>query len=131
MTFDDFCTHFVNMSICHRVNTSALSLQKRWRETLIDGEWTTPNRAGGCSNNKATFFNNPQVTYRNNCTPPEKIVYSVCHPSADIAEFLNNSIENYYYLEQFLLDNFLACKKLSVLVKERVLAMLSRALAML
>jgi len=61
MTFDDFCKYFFNMSICHRVNTSAVSLQKRWHETLVDGEWTTPHRAGGCSNNKTTFFNNPQV----------------------------------------------------------------------
>jgi calpain-5 len=63
MTFEDFCRYFVNMSICHRVNVSFMSLQKTWRETLMDGQWNTPDRAGGCSNNKSTFFNNPQFIF--------------------------------------------------------------------
>ena len=61
MTFDDFVKHFVNIAICHAVNTSVLSLKKRWFENLIDGTWELPHHAGGCINNKKTFLNNPQV----------------------------------------------------------------------
>jgi len=62
MTFVDFCKHFSNLSICHRVNTSMLSLQKRWHDSEFHGAWIRPHRAGGCSNHRDTFFNNPQVT---------------------------------------------------------------------
>jgi len=61
MTFVDFCKHFGSLSICHRVNTSVFSFQKRWHDTMFHGEWMKPFRAGGCSNHLATFFNNPQV----------------------------------------------------------------------
>jgi len=61
MSFVDFCKHFSTLSICHRVNTSLLSLQKRWYDSLFHGVWVKPMRAGGCANNQETFFNNPQV----------------------------------------------------------------------
>jgi len=61
MTFVDFCKHFSNLSICHRVNTSLFSLQKRWYDSMFDGAWVKPHRAGGCANNGDSFFNNPQV----------------------------------------------------------------------
>ena len=63
MTFVDFCKHFGSMSICHRVNTSVFSLQKRWHDSLFHGDWIKPYRAGGCSNNKETFLYNPQVKH--------------------------------------------------------------------
>jgi Calpain large subunit, domain III len=64
MTLEDFCKYFMNLAICHTVNTSILSLSKRWREAIIHSEWVAPGRGGGCINNKATFLNNPQVKRR-------------------------------------------------------------------
>lgn len=61
MTFDDFCFYFVNLAVCHMVNLSIFSLQKRWFSTEMEEEWASPHRCGGCINNKETFLNNPQV----------------------------------------------------------------------
>ena len=61
MTFEDYCKYFVQTCICRVVNTSYLSLTKTWHEGLAHGAWTTPDRAGGCPNNKETFVKNPQV----------------------------------------------------------------------
>jgi calpain-5 len=63
MTFDDFMTHFTNMSICRVVNTSFFSLQKTWHEAVMHGEWKNPTRSGGCINNKDTVLNNPQYLF--------------------------------------------------------------------
>jgi hypothetical protein len=61
MTFVDFCKYFFHLAICHRINTSRLSFDRRWIETVMNGEWVLPHRVGGCINNRATFLNNPQV----------------------------------------------------------------------
>lgn len=63
MTFDDFCKHFINMAVCHAVNTSLVSLQKTWHESVLHEEWSIPHHAGGCINNKGTFLNNPQFMF--------------------------------------------------------------------
>lgn len=64
MTFDDFCRHFINIAICHTINTSIVSLSKRWHESIVHSEWSpTLGRAGGCINNKETVLNNPQILF--------------------------------------------------------------------
>ena len=80
MPFDDFLTHFSELSICRLINTSIFSLSKTWKETQFFGSWkatsasSTENgveegasfkldlrsRAGGCLNHPETFLNNPQ-----------------------------------------------------------------------
>lgn len=64
MTFDDFCRHFINIAICHTVNTAIVSLSKRYHESIVHSEWVAKqNRSGGCINNKATVLNNPQIIF--------------------------------------------------------------------
>ena len=75
MPFDDFLTHFSEMSVCRLINTSIFSLSKTWKEIQLFGSWkdtTTSNgspakiggaRAGGCLNHPDTFLNNPQYRY--------------------------------------------------------------------
>uniref|UniRef100_T1IN91 Calpain catalytic domain-containing protein n=1 Tax=Strigamia maritima TaxID=126957 RepID=T1IN91_STRMM len=66
MTFDDFCTHFTDLSICHLINTSWFSFTKTWCEGISKGIWvqgapgSNLDRAGGCVNNKDSFLRNPQ-----------------------------------------------------------------------
>jgi len=67
MSFVDFCKHFKSMSVCHQVNTSIFGFQKRWYDDEFSGGWVKPHHAGGCSNNRDTFFNNPQVMLFINC----------------------------------------------------------------
>ena len=81
MPFDDFLTHFSELSICRLINTSLFSLSKTWKEVQFFGSWKATstsssdddgaedgpknksdlrNRAGGCLNHPETFLNNPQ-----------------------------------------------------------------------
>jgi len=69
MTFDDFVTHFTEISVCHLLNTSHFTIHQRWSSTSCFGEWTTGtrgssvDRAGGCANNEDTFLRNPQYRF--------------------------------------------------------------------
>ncbi|CAB1348887.1 unnamed protein product [Coregonus sp. 'balchen'] len=69
MTFDDFCQYFSDLIMCRLINTSYLSFHKTWEEGSLKGAWQNhdnplSNRAGGCTNNKHTFLQNPQQTDR-------------------------------------------------------------------
>ena len=68
MPFDDFVKYFTEVSMCHLLNTSFFTFSRRWFcPSPIYGEWTvgprgsSSDRAGGCGNNKSTFYMNPQV----------------------------------------------------------------------
>ncbi|XP_069502478.1 calpain-5-like [Ambystoma mexicanum] len=68
MSFDDFCQYFTDLVVCRRINTTVLSVHKTWVEAMLFGEWIhnenpLKNRSGGCSNNKATFLQNPQFAF--------------------------------------------------------------------
>ncbi|KAM4567199.1 calpain-5-like [Odontesthes bonariensis] len=65
MTFDDFIANFTDLILCRLINTSYLSLHKTWEEAVMRGSWRRHddpllNRAGGCTNHKHTFLQNPQ-----------------------------------------------------------------------
>uniref|UniRef100_A0A6Q2WR45 Calpain 5a n=1 Tax=Esox lucius TaxID=8010 RepID=A0A6Q2WR45_ESOLU len=67
MNFDDFCQYFSDLIMCRLINTSYLSLHKTWEEISLTGAWVKhddplKNRAGGCTNNRETFLQNPQVS---------------------------------------------------------------------
>jgi len=66
MTFDDFVDNFTDVSICHMLTTHFFALKNHYNEESFTGLWnfsTDPlaNRAGGCTNFKSTFLQNPQV----------------------------------------------------------------------
>ncbi|XP_036005988.1 calpain-5 [Fundulus heteroclitus] len=68
MTFDDFIANFTDLILCRLINTSYLSLHKTWEEAVMRGSWRRHddplrNRAGGCSNNKQSFLQNPQYKF--------------------------------------------------------------------
>ncbi|XP_070685758.1 calpain-5a [Pempheris klunzingeri] len=68
MTFDDFMANFTDLILCRLINTSYLSLHKTWEEAVMQGSWHRHddpllNRAGGCTNNKQSFLQNPQYVF--------------------------------------------------------------------
>uniref|UniRef100_A0A3P9HBS9 Calpain 5a n=1 Tax=Oryzias latipes TaxID=8090 RepID=A0A3P9HBS9_ORYLA len=85
MTFDDFLTNFTDLILCRLINTSYLSLHKTWEEVVVRGSWRRHDeplrdRAGGCSNNKHSHFQNPQYVF--DVTKPEDEVM-VCLQQKD------------------------------------------------
>uniref|UniRef100_A0A8D3BFZ6 Calpain 5 n=1 Tax=Scophthalmus maximus TaxID=52904 RepID=A0A8D3BFZ6_SCOMX len=69
MNFDDFIANFTDIILCRLINTSYLSLHKTWDEAVMSGSWQRHddpllNRAGGCTNNKLSFLQNPQVFFQ-------------------------------------------------------------------
>ncbi|XP_068130170.1 calpain-5-like [Hyperolius riggenbachi] len=68
MSWDDFCTHFTDVTLCRRVNTHLLSTHKTWKEASVYSAWKQhqdplKDRSGGCPNNKATYLQNPQFCF--------------------------------------------------------------------
>ncbi|XP_030599846.1 calpain-5-like [Archocentrus centrarchus] len=68
MTFEDFIANFTDLILCRLINTSYLSLHKTWEEAVMRGSWhhhddPLLNRAGGCTNNKHSFLQNPQYVF--------------------------------------------------------------------
>ncbi|XP_008304324.1 calpain-5-like, partial [Stegastes partitus] len=79
MTFDDFIANFTDLILCRLINTSYLSLHKTWEEAVMQGTWRRHddpllNRAGGCSNNKQTFLQNPQFVFDVKKTEDEVLI---------------------------------------------------------
>ena len=61
MAFEDFCRYFSKATMCHLMNTSILSISKRWHLFKHTNEWKLGFSAGGCVTNQESFFRNPQV----------------------------------------------------------------------
>jgi len=76
MTMEDFCKYFTNLSICRVVNTSFISLQKRWHDGERDSEWTK-ERSGGCINNRETFMSNPQFRFDQSTDGDDEMLFGL------------------------------------------------------
>uniref|UniRef100_A0A8C6WLH6 Calpain 6 n=1 Tax=Neogobius melanostomus TaxID=47308 RepID=A0A8C6WLH6_9GOBI len=68
MVFSDWCKYFTDVDVCRLINTSVISIHKRWHEVVHFGSWTKNadpllNRCGGCYNHKLTFLQNPQYLF--------------------------------------------------------------------
>ncbi|XP_034713852.1 calpain-1 catalytic subunit-like [Etheostoma cragini] len=61
MALEDFCTFYTDLDICSLYpdfldgHTS-----RRWKTSMYEGRWVAGTTAGGCMNNKDSFWTNPQ-----------------------------------------------------------------------
>ncbi|XP_040917436.1 calpain-1 catalytic subunit-like [Toxotes jaculatrix] len=61
MTLEDFCKYYVDLDICSASpdfldgNSSC-----HWKTSMYEGRWVAGTTAGGCMNNRASFWTNPQ-----------------------------------------------------------------------
>lgn len=79
MEFTDFLRYFNEITICRTINTSLLTIRKTWYESIVFGEWLSPDRAGGCINYRETFCSNPQYLFEinNDSDKPEEILINL------------------------------------------------------
>uniref|UniRef100_A0A3Q0QXD0 Zgc:136872 n=1 Tax=Amphilophus citrinellus TaxID=61819 RepID=A0A3Q0QXD0_AMPCI len=61
MAFEDFCKFYSDLDICGLspdfLNENASS---QWKTSMYEGRWVAGTTAGGCINNRDTFWTNPQ-----------------------------------------------------------------------
>ncbi|XP_018411499.1 PREDICTED: calpain-2 catalytic subunit-like [Nanorana parkeri] len=61
MQMDDFMRYFDTLEICSLTPDSAYSDNaKPWNDSSFNGKWVRGHNAGGCRNNRGTFWTNPQ-----------------------------------------------------------------------
>ncbi|XP_068135776.1 calpain-8-like [Hyperolius riggenbachi] len=61
MSYSDFIREYSRLEICNLTpDTMSGNEQHKWNTTLINGRWVRGSTAGGCQNNPATFWTNPQ-----------------------------------------------------------------------
>ncbi|GCB70733.1 hypothetical protein scyTo_0001357 [Scyliorhinus torazame] len=68
MAFEDWYKYITDVIVCRLINTSYLSIRKTWDEVILRGAWSKHddpllNRAGGCTNFRDTFLQNPQYVF--------------------------------------------------------------------
>ncbi|KAK3699441.1 hypothetical protein QZH41_018607, partial [Actinostola sp. cb2023] len=64
MSFEDFCSHFTNATLCHVINPSIINyVFKQWHVYKHTYQWTPGQNAGGCVQNKESFLKNPQYAF--------------------------------------------------------------------
>uniref|UniRef100_A0A3Q3W3T0 Calpain catalytic domain-containing protein n=1 Tax=Mola mola TaxID=94237 RepID=A0A3Q3W3T0_MOLML len=65
MTLEDFCKFYVDLDICC-LCPNFLDGQSscHWKKTSYEGKWVSGITAGGCINNKDSFWTNPQYRFK-------------------------------------------------------------------
>jgi calpain len=68
MSYEDFVSNFTRLEVCHLGLESLESNQqirgkRRLEEAIFAGAWEKNVNAGGCINNRATFWTNPQFRF--------------------------------------------------------------------
>ncbi|XP_027131082.1 calpain-1 catalytic subunit [Larimichthys crocea] len=74
MTLEDFCKFYSDLDICC-LCPSFLdgSSSCHWKSSFYDGRWVAGTTAGGCMNNRDSFWTNPQYRVKVDGDYPEKI----------------------------------------------------------
>uniref|UniRef100_A0A669CI07 Calpain catalytic domain-containing protein n=1 Tax=Oreochromis niloticus TaxID=8128 RepID=A0A669CI07_ORENI len=61
MTFEDFCKFYTDLDICGlKPDFIDGKSSAQWKTSVYEGRWVAGTTAGGCRNNRDTFWTNPQ-----------------------------------------------------------------------
>ncbi|XP_044022793.1 calpain-1 catalytic subunit-like [Siniperca chuatsi] len=61
MTMEDFCKFYTDLDICSLCpDFFEENSSRHWKTSFYEGRWVAGTTAGGCMNNKDTFWTNPQ-----------------------------------------------------------------------
>ncbi|KAM7376691.1 hypothetical protein PAMP_006404 [Pampus punctatissimus] len=60
MTLADFCKFYSDLDICCQCPNFLDGSSCQWKTSMYEGRWVAGTTAGGCANNKNTFWTNPQ-----------------------------------------------------------------------
>ncbi|KAL3968398.1 C-type lectin superfamily 4 member G [Sarotherodon galilaeus] len=61
MTFEDFCKFYTDLDICGlKPDFIDGKSSAQWKTSVYEGRWVAGTTAGGCINNRDTFWTNPQ-----------------------------------------------------------------------
>ncbi|XP_070775902.1 calpain-1 catalytic subunit-like [Enoplosus armatus] len=61
MTLEDFCRFYTDLDICsQRPNFLDGDSSRHWKTSFYEGRWVAGTTAGGCMNNRDSFWTNPQ-----------------------------------------------------------------------
>ncbi|KAM8915943.1 calpain-1 catalytic subunit-like isoform 1-T2 [Spinachia spinachia] len=61
MTLEDFCKFYADLDICSlSPNFLDGNCSRQWETTVYEGRWVAGTTAGGCLNNRDSFWTNPQ-----------------------------------------------------------------------
>ncbi|XP_031144585.1 calpain-8-like [Sander lucioperca] len=60
MTLEDFCKFYSDLDICSLYPDFLDGNSSHWKTSMYEGRWVAGTTAGGCMNNKDSFWTNPQ-----------------------------------------------------------------------
>ncbi|GLD56262.1 calpain-2 catalytic subunit-like protein [Lates japonicus] len=60
MTLQDFCEFYTDLDICSLCPDFLDGNSCRWKSSMYEGRWVAGTTAGGCMNNRDSFWTNPQ-----------------------------------------------------------------------
>ncbi|XP_028996048.1 calpain-9-like [Betta splendens] len=60
MTIEDFCKCYVDLDICGLDPDFLEEGSAQWKTSMQEGRWVAGTTAGGCTNNRNSFWTNPQ-----------------------------------------------------------------------
>uniref|UniRef100_A0A4W6DIR7 Calpain catalytic domain-containing protein n=1 Tax=Lates calcarifer TaxID=8187 RepID=A0A4W6DIR7_LATCA len=66
MTIQDFCEFYTDLDVCSLCPDFLDGNSCRWKSSMYEGRWVAGTTAGGCMNNRDSFWTNPQYRVKIN-----------------------------------------------------------------
>ncbi|KAG7226311.1 hypothetical protein INR49_003063 [Caranx melampygus] len=71
MTVQDFCKFYEDLDICCTTPDFLDQNSAKWNTSTYEGRWVAGTTAGGCMNNRESYWTNPQYRIKIECQHSE------------------------------------------------------------